>query len=83
MESPGGFHSLGLMVESRILLIGAYKVDGVNVAQEWKETKQHPGTDGLGNILGCCLVSLRFLRYIHSIHSVVDAFSKDAGQISM
>ena len=47
-----------------------------------KETKQHPGTDGLGNILGCCLVSLRFLRYIHSIHSVVDAFSKDAGQIS-
>ena len=36
-----------------------------------KETKQQPGTAEPGNILGCCLVSLRFLCDIHSIHSVV------------
>ena len=35
-----------------------------------KETKQPPGTAWPGNILGCCLVSLRFLCHIHSIHSV-------------
>ena len=34
-----------------------------------KETKQQPGTARPGNILGCCLVSLRFLFDIHSIHS--------------
>ena len=34
------------------------------------ETKQQPGTAGPGNILGCCLVSLCFLRDIHSIPSV-------------
>ena len=38
--------------------------------RKWKETKQQPGTAGPGNILGCCLVSFRFLRDIHSIHSV-------------
>ena len=37
-----------------------------------KETKQQPGTDGPGNILGCCFVSLRFLWDIHYIHSVRD-----------
>ena len=36
-----------------------------------KETKQQPGTAGPGNILGCCLVSLRFLCDIHSIHHVL------------
>ena len=36
-----------------------------------KETKQQPSTAGPGNILGCCLVSLRFLCNIHSIHPVV------------
>ena len=35
-----------------------------------KETKQQPGTARPGNILGCCLVYLRFLCNIHSIHSV-------------
>ena len=35
-----------------------------------KETRKHPGTVGPGNILGCCLVSLRFLCDIHSIHCV-------------
>ena len=35
-----------------------------------KEIKQQPGTAGQGNILGCCLVNLRFLCDIHSIHSV-------------
>ena len=36
-----------------------------------KERKQQPGPAGPCNILGCCLVSLRFLRDIHSIHSVL------------
>ena len=36
-----------------------------------KETKQQPDTAGTGDTLGCCLVSLRFLCDIHSIHSVV------------
>ena len=36
----------------------------------WKETKHLPGTAEQGNILCCCLVSLSFLRDIHSIHSV-------------
>ena len=35
-----------------------------------KETKQQPGTLEPGNILGCCLVFLRFLCVIHSIHYV-------------
>ena len=35
----------------------------------WKETKHLPGTAEQGNILCCCLVSLRFLCDIHSIHS--------------
>ena len=38
--------------------------------RKWKEIKQQPGTAGPGNILGCCLVSLRFLCDINSIHSV-------------
>ena len=38
--------------------------------RKWKETKQQPGTAGQGYILGCCLVSLRFLGDIHSIHPV-------------
>ena len=32
-----------------------------------KETKQPPGTAWPGNILGCCLVSLRFVCNIHSV----------------
>ena len=28
---------------------------------KWKETKQEPGTDGPGNMLGCCLISFHFL----------------------
>ena len=36
-----------------------------------KVTKQQPGTAGPGYRLGCCLVSLRFLCDLHSIHSVV------------
>ena len=39
--------------------------------RKWKETKQLPGTPQQGNIIDCCLVYLRFLWYIHSIHSVV------------
>ena len=27
--------------------------------RKWKETKQEPGTAGPGNMLGCCLLSLR------------------------
>ena len=38
--------------------------------RKWKETKQQPGTAGPGNILCCCLVYLRFLCEIHSIHSI-------------
>ena len=29
--------------------------------RKWRETKQEPGTAGLGNMLGCCLISLHFL----------------------
>ena len=36
----------------------------------WKETKQQPGTAGTGNMLGCCLVSLRFLWAILSTSTV-------------
>ena len=43
-----------------------------------KETKQQPGTAGPGNILGCCLVSLHFLRDIHSTH-LVDGQRAQAG----
>ena len=32
----------------------------------WKETKLQPGTAGPGNMLGCCLVSFRFLWAILS-----------------
>ena len=39
--------------------------------RKWKETKQQPGTATQDNILGCCLVSLRFLCDIYSIHSVL------------
>ena len=38
--------------------------------RKWIEIKQQPGTGGPGNILGCCLVSFRFLCDIHTIHSV-------------
>ena len=41
-----------------------------------KATKQQRGTSGPGNILGCCLVSLRFLCDIHSIHSVISYHKK-------
>ena len=37
-----------------------------------KETKQQPATAGQGSLLGCCLVSLRFLCAIHSFHTVKD-----------
>ena len=43
-----------------------------------KETKQQPGTAWPGNILGCCLVSLRFLCNIHPIHSVGILFDHKA-----
>ena len=36
-----------------------------------KEAKQQPGTAEAGNILGWCLVSLRFLFDIHSIHPLI------------
>ena len=38
--------------------------------RKWRDTKQQPGTGGPGNILGCCLVSLRFLCDLHTIHNV-------------
>ena len=40
----------------------------------WKETKQEPGTAGLGNMLVCCLVSFHFLWAILST-STVQSFS--------
>ena len=36
----------------------------------WKETKQEPGTAEPDNMLGCCLVSLRFLWAILSTSTV-------------
>ena len=35
-----------------------------------KETKQHPGTDGPDNMLGCCLVYFHFLWAILSMSTV-------------
>ena len=29
--------------------------------RKWRETKQQPGTAGPGNMLGCCLIYVRFL----------------------
>ena len=40
--------------------------------RNWKETKQQPGTAGPGNILGCCLVSLRFLSDIDPVHKFLE-----------
>ena len=57
------------------LLDCPHNIDG-HKTTEWmahrkrKETKQQPGTVRPDNILGCCLVSLRFLCDIHSTHSV-------------
>ena len=42
--------------------------------RKWKETKLQPGTAGLGNRLGCCLVSFHFLWAIlcpQAVHVVV------------
>ena len=36
----------------------------------WKETKEEPGTDGPGNMLGCCIVSLHFLWAILCLQTV-------------
>ena len=47
-----------------------------------KETKQHPGTAGPGNILGCCLVYLRFLYDIHSIYPVYAGDCGEPGPVS-
>ena len=38
--------------------------------RKWKETKQHPGTAGPDNMLGCCLVSFHFLWAILSTSTV-------------
>ena len=38
--------------------------------RKWKETKQHPGTAGPGNMLGCCLIFSHFLWAIHPIRPV-------------
>ena len=38
--------------------------------RKWKEAKQLPGTAGLGNMLGCCLISFHFLLAIHPIRPV-------------
>ena len=40
----------------------------------WKETKQEPGTAGLGNMLVCCLVSFHFLRAILCPQPVQECF---------
>ena len=37
----------------------------------WIETKQHPGTAGPGNMLGCCLLSFHFLFAILSTSTVL------------
>ena len=50
-------------------MVGSYSTEWMS-HRKGKETKQQPGTAGPGNILGCCLVSLRFLCNIHSIHPV-------------
>ena len=44
-----------------------------------KETKQQPGTAGPDNILGCCLVSLRFLCDIHSVRSYTSDIPRRLG----
>ena len=44
-----------------------YGADVVDIAQETEETKHQQGTAEPVNILGCCLVSLRFLCNIHSV----------------
>ena len=33
----------------------------ITTHRKWKETKLQPGTAGLGNMLGCCLLSFHFL----------------------
>ena len=38
--------------------------------RKWKETKQLPGTDGAGNMIGCCLIYFHFLWAIHPIRPV-------------
>ena len=38
--------------------------------RKWKDTKQHPGTAGPGNMLGCCLISFQFLWAILSTSTV-------------
>ena len=43
--------------------------------RKWKETKLQPGTAGTGNMLGCCLVSLHFLRYILYPQAVQASYS--------
>ena len=42
----------------------------------WKETKQHPGTSGPDNMLGCCLVSFHFLWAILG-RSIVQIWAKE------
>ena len=38
--------------------------------RKWEEAKQLPGTAGLGNRLGCCLIYFHFLWAIHPIRPV-------------
>ena len=37
----------------------------------WIETKQHSGTAGPGNMLGCCLITFYFLWVILSTSTVI------------
>ena len=47
--------------------------------RKWKDTKQHPGTAGPGNMLGCCLISFHFLWVIHPIRPVKSGRDGDKG----
>ena len=67
--------SIGLMASFAFEMFpGAYTVLVLKMAHRiWKKTKQEPGTAGPGNMLGCCLVSFRFLSAILSTSTVVTA----------
>ena len=61
-SNKGPIHSHLIKVCTVLVLRMAHRI--------WKETKQHPGTAGPDNMLGCCLVSFHFLCAILSTSTV-------------
>ena len=60
MPQPG---HIGHLTPTVLVLRMAHRI--------WIETKQEPGTAGIGNLLGCCLVSFHFLWTILSTSTVL------------